>query len=159
MAARFKLNLRGMKTIKIIALLTGITSLAALTSMSGPAIIVRVPAPVITVQVPAPAVTVEVPAPAVTVEVPDAYVWDGVEFVGVVGTQYYYLGPDHVWLVCDPVRLARFHGWEKGHADWRAHATHNDLYRSDAHSHVAPLHDNTAHSQDKDKDEDKDHGH
>jgi hypothetical protein len=152
MAARFKLNLRGMKTTTIIALVTGITTMAALTSMSGPVVTVRVPAPVVTVQV---------PAPAVTVAVPDTYVWDGYEYVGVVGDQYYYLGPGDVWLTLDAPRLVRFHTWEKAHADWRTHAIRNERYRKDAHGHVAPPRDNTDHSQDKNKDNDKDknHGH
>jgi hypothetical protein len=87
-------------------------------------------------------VAVETP-PIVTVEatVPDDYVWDGYEYVGVVGDQYYYLGPDHVWLVADPIRLERFHGWERGHADWRSHAIRNDQFRRDAHGHVQPRHD------------------
>jgi len=68
---------------KIIALVTGITGLATLTSMSGPVVIVQPPAPVVTVQV---------PAPVITVAVPDAYVWDGFEFVGIVGMDYFYLG-------------------------------------------------------------------
>ena len=51
--------------------------------------------------------------------VPDSYAWDGYEYVGLVGDQYYYLGPGNVWLFCEPFRLERFHGWERGHADWR----------------------------------------
>ena len=89
----------------------------------------------------APVVTV---APAVEVEpvmVPETYAWDGVEFVGLVGDQYFYLGPGNVWLVAGPDRLERFHGWERGHADWRSHATRNDRYRKDAHGHVQPRHD------------------
>lgn len=77
--------------------------------------------------------TVVAPAPVVAAEVPDDYVWDGNEYVGVVGDQYYYLGPGNVWLVCDPIRLQRFHGWERGHADWRAHAIRNDRFRRDVH--------------------------
>jgi len=73
---------------------------------------------------PAP-VYVPPPQAVVTVGMPDSYVWDGVEFVGVVGDQYMYLGPGGVWLVCDPVRLGRFHGWERGHPDWRRTAIRN----------------------------------
>lgn len=140
----------------------GISGLAALPLMAGPAIVVQVPAPVVTVQVPAPA------PPAVTVDiaVPDTYIWDGVEYVGVVGGQYYYLGPGDVWLSLDADRLARWHDWEKIHADWRDHAIRNDLYRHDAHGHVVPRHDDVSHDvshdndgQDKDKDKDQDHGH
>jgi hypothetical protein len=83
-------------------------------------------------------VAVSTPTAEVTVDatVPDDYVWDGYEYVGVVGDQYYYLGPDHVWLVADPVRLGRFHGWEGSHPDWRTHAIRNDQFRRDAHGHV-----------------------
>ncbi len=72
--------------------------------------------------------TVYVPPPpqaVVTVGMPESYVWDGVEFVGVVSDQYMYLGPGGVWLVCDPIRLDRFHGWEGSHADWRRTAIRN----------------------------------
>jgi hypothetical protein len=85
-----------------------------------------------------PVVTV---APAVEVGpamVPEAYTWDGVEYVGLVGDQYYYLGPGNVWLVAGPDRLAFFHGWERGHPDWRSHATRNDRYRQDARGHNQP---------------------
>ena len=62
------------------------------------------------VAAPAPVVVVDAPGP---VMVPDSYVWDGVEYVGVVGDQYFYLGPGNVWLVCDPFRLERFRGWDR----------------------------------------------
>ena len=65
------------------------------------------------------------PQAVVMVGMPDSYVWDGVEYVGVVGDQYMCLGPEEVWLVCDPVRLGRFHGWEWGHPDWRRTAVRN----------------------------------
>src|SRR5208282_6440455 len=79
------------------------------------------------------------PAPVEPIMVPDNYVWDGVEFVGVVGDQYFYLGPGNVWLACDRDRLERFHGWERYHSDWRAHAIRNDRFRNNAHGHVAPM--------------------
>jgi len=88
--------------------------------------------PVITV---AP-VVVEAP-----VMVPENYTWDGVEYVGLVGDQYFYLGPGNVWLVAGPDRLAYFHGWERGHSDWRNHATRNDNFRRDAHGHNQPRRD------------------
>jgi hypothetical protein len=72
-----------------------------------------------------PTVYVPPPEAVVTVGVPDSYVWDGVEFVGVVGGQYMYLGPGGAWLVCEPFRLERFHGWERGHPDWHRTAIHN----------------------------------
>jgi hypothetical protein len=94
--------------------------------------VVVAPQPVVVV---APAPVVEAP-----VMIPDSYVWDGVEYVGFVGDQYFYLGPGNFWLVCEPFRLERFHGWERDHRDWRDHATRNDNYRKDAHGHVQPRH-------------------
>ena len=55
----------------------------------------------------------------------DFYVWDGYEYVGG-GGQYMYWGPGGVWLACDPFRLERFHGWERGHPDWRQSAFGNE---------------------------------
>jgi hypothetical protein len=121
---------------KLIAVL-GVTILATCTLMSGPLVVVQPPVIVVTPVVPAPVI----PSVTVTVGVPDDYVWDGTEFVGLVGTQYFYLGPDHVWLSLDAHRLARFHDWEKVHADWRLHAIRNDQYRRDAHGHEVPFHD------------------
>ena len=117
--------------MKIIALAAGTTGLVTVTSLSGP---------VANRQPPAPAVMVQVPAPVITAAVPDAYVWDGFEFVGVVGTEYFYLGAGGYWLPCDSMQQARFHDWEKAHADWRTHATANVDYRLDAHGHVHPWH-------------------
>lgn len=158
-SSQLNLGFNPMKTK--IAIAIGIASVAALPLMAGPVVTVQVPAPVVTVQVP--------PPPVVTVEVgvPDYYVWDGVEFVGVVGAQYYYLGPGNVWIVCDPVRLDRFHVWEKAHVDWRDHAVHNELYRHDAHGHEVPLRDDHSHdnaaghndSQSQSAGHDKGHGH
>jgi hypothetical protein len=128
-----------MKTKRLILVVLGISTLAAVPSMAGVGIQINVPAPV--VAVPAPVVTVQ--TPGVVVEaVPDSYVWDGVEFVGVVGSDYFYLGPGDVWLTLDAPRLARFHDWEHGHPDWRTHAVHNDKYRHDAHGHEAPMREN-----------------
>jgi hypothetical protein len=72
-----------------------------------------------------PVVAISPPEAVVTVGVPESYVWDGVEYVGFVGGQYMYLGPGGGWLVCDAGRLDRFHGWERGHPDWRRTATRN----------------------------------
>jgi hypothetical protein len=131
---------------KIAITMIGMSSLATLTLIAGPIITVQVPAPVVTVQVPAPAVTVQA--------VPDTYVWDGSEYVGVIGAQYYYLGAGNVWLVLDSGRAARFHDWERGHADWRTHAIRNELYRHDAQGHEVPLHDDHGHDINHDKDHD-----
>jgi hypothetical protein len=138
----------GMNT-KQITLAVGLSTFTALTALAGPPIVVvsppviTVPAPVIVV--PTPVITV--PAPAVTVvsTVPDNYVWDGTEFVGVVGTQYYYLGSNKAWLPVDPVRFGRFNDWQRVHTDWRTHAIRNDLYRHDAHGHTVPLRVDHAH--------------
>ena len=89
------------------------------------------------------AVVTTPPPPAVTVDVgvPDDYAWDGYEYVGLVGGVYFYLGPGNVWLRCEPWRLDRFHGWERDHPDWHAHAIRNDRYRNDSHGHYRPRHD------------------
>lgn len=92
----------------------------------------------------APPVVYAAPPPVVVEEpvmVPDSYAWDGVEYVGLVGDQYFYLGGGNVWLVCEPFRLERFHGWERGHADWREHAIRNDRFRNDSHGHFQPRRD------------------
>jgi hypothetical protein len=78
------------------------------------------------------------PVEVAPVMIPDSYAWDGYEYVGLVGDQYYYLGPGNVWLFCEPFRMERFHGWEGGHADWRDHAIRNDRYRTDRNGHVQP---------------------
>jgi len=118
-------------------------------------IVVAAPRPVYVAPQP---VVVVAPAPLVEapVMIPDSYVWDGVEYVGVVGDQYFYLGPGNFWLVCEPFRLERFHGWERDHRDWRDHATRNDNYRKDAHGHVQPRHGEPAKAAPKRKDEKKD---
>ena len=102
--------------------------------------VVVAPAPVVVAPAP-PAPVVVAPAPVVVepeVLVPDSYVWDGVEFVGVVGGAYVYLGPDNAWIRCDDVHLARFHDYERFHPDWRMHATVNVNFRRDRYGHEAP---------------------
>jgi hypothetical protein len=81
------------------------------------------------VPIPPPPPPVVLAPPVVVAPVPDSYVWDGTEYVGVVGDQYYYLGPGSVWLAFGPDQFARFHGWEHGHPDWRGHAIQNTKYR------------------------------
>jgi hypothetical protein len=97
--------------------------------------VVVAPPPPVVFAPPPPLVVAPNPEP---LYVPDNYVWDGYEYVGVVGDQCFYLGPGNVWLVCEPFRLERFRGWERGHADWRAHAIVNDRFRRDQHGHVQP---------------------
>ena len=97
------------------------------------------------------------PAPVVVAEpvmIPDYYVWDGYEYVGVVGNQYCYLGPGNIWVVAEPYRLERFHGWERGHPDWRGHAIRNDRFRNDRNGHFQPRHD--APKKDERKRDDRD---
>jgi hypothetical protein len=146
-----------MKTNRLILAVLGFSTLAALPSMAGVGIQINVPAPVVTI--PAPAVTVQ--TPAVTVGVPDSYVWDGTEYVGMVGGAYLYLGPGDVWLPMDGPRLARFHDWAHGHADWQSHAIHNDRYRAHADAHATPMHDDhnarDVHPDDHSHDSDRDH--
>ena len=122
-----------MKTKRWMVAVLGISTLAALTSRAEVGIGVQINVPVPVVTVPAPVVTVQT--------VPDSYVWDGTEYVGMIGSQYYYLGPGNVWLALDGPRVARFHDWERGNPDWRAHAIHNTHYRHDAKGHEAPFHD------------------
>ena len=101
-------------------------------------------------------IVVAPPPVAVEVDVvPDDYIWDGYEYVGLVGGVYFYLGPGNVWLRCEPWRVERFHGWERGHPDWRAHAIHNEHYRNDSHGHYQPRHDD----RDRGHDHDHDQGH
>jgi hypothetical protein len=139
-----------MKITKIIALLIGVSSIATLNLIAGISVQIGIPAPVV----------IAPPPPAVVVStVPDTYVWDGSEYVGVVGDQYFYLGPDHVWLRLDSGRTARFHDWERGHADWRSHAIRNESFRRDAHGHDVPFHDAPAHDVGHDNQNGHDHDH
>ena len=100
---------------------------------------VYVPPPPPVYVAPPPPVVEAPPPPVATVDVvPDSYVWDGYEYVGVVGDQYYYLGPGNVWLFCDPVRLDHFHAYIGIHPDWRVHMTVNARFRNDSHGHFHP---------------------
>lgn len=108
----------------------------ALACMAGPSIIITPP----TVVVSAPPPVVVSPAPVL---VPDSYFWDGTEYVGIVGTQYYYLGPGNVWIIMDAPRLHRFQVWQKSNPDWRSHSVHNTRYRNmDRPVQPRPMHDN-----------------
>ena len=82
-----------------------------------------------------------VPPPVVTTSVayPTTYVWDGNEYVGVVGTDYYYLGPGNVWMVMSPAQHKRFDKWEAKHQDWRDHAIHNTRYRDMQSNRPQPM--------------------
>jgi hypothetical protein len=109
-----------MKATKYVLSIASMGFAFALSCMAGPTVIVTPP-------------TVVVSTPAPVVAVPDSYVWDGSEYVGMVGGQYYYLGPGNTWVVMDTGRMHRFQTWQGGHADWRTHMTHNDRYRAMAH--------------------------
>ena len=104
--------------------------------------------PIVVAPAPAPVYVAPAPEPVL---VPDSYVWDGYEYVGVVGGQYYYLGAGNVWFVCEPFRLERFHGWEGRNPGWRDHAVRNDRFRYDAHGHVQPRHDAPKKRDDRDR--------
>lgn len=129
-----------------------------LVCMAGPTIIITPPAPpVVVVAAPVPP-----PIPVTVAVVPDNYVWDGTEYVGVVGDQYYYLGPGNAWVVMDIDRLHRFHTWQGAHADWRDHAINNVKYRSPAHvdhpdNHPQPIHEDHPPVHDDHVDHDHDH--
>ena len=103
----------------------------ALPCMAQPTVVITPPAP--------PRVVVTAPAPVVVV--PDYYVYDGDEYVGVIGDQYYYLGPDNTWIIMDPPRRHHFDVYERDHPDWHSHMTHNTKYRD----------------MDRDRDRDRDH--
>lgn len=79
------------------------------------------------------------PGVSVNIGVPENYAWDGYEYVGVIGGQYYYLGPGNTWLPMAGNRLAQFRAWEGQHHDWRMHAMRNELYRRDAQGQNHPL--------------------
>ena len=62
------------------------------------------------------------PGVAVIGFVPDYCFWDGYEYVGWYGDNYYYWGPRRVWVVCDPVRVQRVNVWVAAHPNWRPQA-------------------------------------
>ena len=94
--------------------------------------------------VPSPSIPIlPPPSPNITVQVgvPDSYVWDGTEYVGVLGNQYYYLGAGNLWLPLQHSRLDRFRDWQRDHSDWRHHTIRNERYRRDAQGHDHPWQD------------------
>lgn len=156
-----------MKTKNILTCATCVFGVATLTMITAPSLMAQtviVRPPSVTIQVPAPPPPPVVVAPVEVDVVPDYYVWDGVEYVGVVGSTYVYLGPHHVWLPLPGPRLVFFHDWERSHHDWREHATENERYRLDAHGHEHPWkghdkdHHDAGHHDSHDGDH-HDHGH
>ena len=134
----------------------GVT-VATLTFVSAPSLVAQ------TIVVHPPSVSVQTPppppvAPGVSVEigVPDNYVWDGQEYVGVIGDQYYYLAPGDVWMPMPQARIVFFHDWETHHHDWREHAIVNEKYRYDAHHKEHPYKGHQDHDSDH---HDRDHDH
>jgi hypothetical protein len=113
--------------------------------------------PTVVISPPPPPVVVVAPAPVAVY--PDDYVWDGTEYVGIIGGQYYYLGPGNVWIVCDPVRFHRFQVYMTAHPDWRGQMIHNMKYRDidRGHEHPQPMHD--PHGNQAAHDERMDHDH
>jgi len=87
------------------------------------------PPPVV---VASPTVVASQPVVMETVAVPSYYVIADGEYVGWVGSRYYYLSSGGIWLACDSVRLERFHLWERSHRDWRRTAIPNTRFRRDA---------------------------
>jgi PXPV repeat (3 copies) len=69
-------------------------------------------------------------ATVVSMQVPASYVWDGRQFVGPVGNQFYYLGPGNVWIPMDRSRMNNFRAWETANPHWRSWATPNVRYRA-----------------------------
>jgi len=128
----------------------------ALPCIAGPAIIITPPAPpTVVISAPMPPPVVVAPAPVAVV--PDDYYYDGTEYVGIVGGQYYYLGAGNSWVVMDSGRLHRFQGWQHDHADWRTHSVHNVSYRGHVAAHTAPMHDDRAYDHSDYNHSDHDH--
>ena len=101
----------------------------------------------------------EPPAPphvAVVGFVPDYCFWDGYEYVGWYGDDYYYWGPNRVWVVCDPVRVQRVNVFIRAHPNWNVRARPNVQYPVDAHGHPQPLRAPPA-RHDHGRDHDHDH--
>ena len=157
-----------MKTRNKITCATGIFSVATLAFISTPALMAQPvapppPAPAARPPLSAPPATAQappavVPAPgampasgvSINTGVPDSYVWDGQEYVGVIGDQYYYLAPGNVWMPISSDRMIRFHDWEREHHDWREHMIRNERYRLDAQGKRHPLHEHDADHRDHD---------
>ncbi|HZI32723.1 MAG TPA: hypothetical protein VFF11_10295 [Candidatus Binatia bacterium] len=112
------------------------------------------------------------PRVAVVGFVPDDCFWDGYEYVGWYGDQYYYWGPEHVWIICDPVRVQRVNVWISDHPHWRTQARPSVQYQVKVaeQPHPSPLRAPTVkrgqdrdhnhnHDYDRDRDRDRSRGH
>jgi hypothetical protein len=106
-----------MKTKQITAMLALGSSLAIVQPcIAGPEVVT-----------PAPQVYPATKDPAT--QVPTSYVWDGSEYVGQVGSKYYYLGPRNTWVNLDSTRQERFQHWQKSNPDWQSHEIRNTRYQ------------------------------
>jgi hypothetical protein len=123
-AARSKLKSGRMKTTSKVALAL-MASGAVITGLTGGCADKEPPPPP--------------PHVAVIGFVPDYCFWDGYEYVGWYGDQYYYWGPGRVWLICDPVRVQRVTVFINAHPDWSKRARPNLQYPVDASGHPQPL--------------------
>ena len=95
----------------------GLTLAAGLPCIAGPTVAEVTPRPVLITTAP-------------VAEVPTVYVWDGSEYVGQVGANYYYLGPNKTWVKFDKPRQDRFDDWQKKNPGWRSHQIQNTRYRA-----------------------------
>ena len=91
--------------------------------------------------------------------VPDYCFWDGFEYVGWYDDQYYYWGPNHVWIVCDPVQVQRVNTWVNAHPDWRTRVTTVAPARANPPSHSSPMQAPPARRYYRDDDHGYHHGH
>jgi len=110
-----------------------VSLVAVVVLFSGCLVGVRPYGPNVALQPYPPPVVVQTPGPMpVVTYAPAEYTWDGYEYVGLYGNQYVYWNAGG-WVVCDAAILGRFHGWERYHPAWRAHAIHyhrgHDPYR------------------------------
>jgi hypothetical protein len=60
--------------------------------------------------------------------VPQTYVWDGFEFVGRVGSKYYYLGPHKTWVLMDAARRQRYQQWQRANPNWQQRQIRNTQF-------------------------------
>ncbi|HTV41986.1 MAG TPA: hypothetical protein VMF08_15490 [Candidatus Sulfotelmatobacter sp.] len=119
-----------MKTnFKSVLSLAAIAFAVSLTNVGTAAVIVTPP------RVVAPPMVPMAPAPGF----PATYVWDGNEFVGMIGNQYYYLGPGNNWVIMDPVRMNRFRGWTRAHPGWRDRQIRNTRFRNRGPNRPQPV--------------------
>ena len=79
------------------------------------------------------------PRVAVVGFVPDYCFWDGYEYVGWYGDDYYYWGPHRTWIICDPIRVQHVKVYVQDHPNWGTRVRPNVQYPVDANGHPHPL--------------------